>query len=152
MQRAGERERLREAITAFRRGVVPELVINFVRAAGDADFSLIHLAGLYVLDAGREPTLSEIAEATGRSVSATSRMVDQLVTRGLAKRREDDRDRRAKRVDITDAGRSLLRTFERDRAEVQLAVMEHLSAEEREVVHRAMTLLAEGARRRRDER
>jgi DNA-binding MarR family transcriptional regulator len=152
VQVSAERDRLLAALTAFRRSVLPELVVAFVRAAGEGDLSIVQVGTLYVLDTAGEPTLKQVAEATGRSLSAASRMVDQLVARGFAVRREDDRDRRAKRVQITAAGRAVLRTFEQERANVQLAVMEHLSADERDVVNQAMALLAEGARRRRDAR
>lgn len=85
----------------------------------------------------------------GRSTSATSRLLDQLVERGLISRREDEHDRRAKRVAITDSGRTLIATLERQRADAQITVMEHLSAEEQAIVTQAMTLLAEAGKRRR---
>ena len=86
-----------------------------------------------------------------RSVSATSRLLDQLVTRGMIHRREDERDRRAKLVAITEQGRALIATLEQRRAEAQISVMDYLSAEERVTVTRGMVLLAEAAQRRREQ-
>ncbi len=54
-----------------------------------------------------------------------------------------------KRVAITDSGRALIATLERQRADAQLNVMEHLSAEEQAIVTQAMILLAEAGERRR---
>jgi len=70
----------------------------------------------------------------------------------MVSRREDERDRRVKRVAITERGRTLIAALERERAEAQMVVMEYLSAEERAEVIHAMTLLAEvGLRRKRHE-
>ncbi len=130
--------------------MVPDFVLLLVRAAGDEDFSLAQLATLYLLERMGEHSVKQVAEVIGRSLSATSRLLDQLAKRGLVQREEDERDRRAKRVVLTDRGGELLRDLERERAGAQLAVMAYLSVEEREVVHQAMALLAKGARRRSD--
>lgn len=90
-----------------------------------------------------------MAELLGRSVSTTSRLLDQLVERDLLSRREDKHDRRVKRVAITESGRTLIATFEQQRAEAQLAVMQYLTVAEQADVTRAMTLLAEAGERRR---
>ena len=107
------------------------------------------LATLLLLDEENELTIKQVAEALARSVSATSRLLDQLVLRGMVSRREDERDRRAKRVALTDQGRVLIATLEQRRADAQLAVMEYLSAEERAQVTRGMLLLVEAGQRRR---
>ncbi len=103
---------------------------------------------LLLLDEEGELSIKQIAELLGRSVSATSRLIDQLVERGLVSRHEDEQDRRMKRVAITEQGRTFIATLERRRAEVQLVVMEHLSLEEQAVVAQAMALLAEASQRR----
>lgn len=116
---------------------------------GDFDFSLPQLATLLLLEEEEgEPTIKQVAELLGRSVSTTSRLLDQLVERNLVSRREDKHDRRAKRVAITQSGRTLIVTFEQQRAQAQLAVMQYLSVEEQADVTRAMTLLAEAGERR----
>ncbi|GAA3998761.1 MarR family transcriptional regulator [Allokutzneria multivorans] len=142
-------DRLAEEIGAVRRALLSEFLVSVVRGAGD--LQLVHVATLYVLDAGRTPTVKDLADHVGRSVSATSRMVEQLVARGLVGRREDTEDRRAKRVHLTDEGREFLRGFERRRAEAQLELMAYLSEEDQRTVARSTTLLAEAARRHRDE-
>jgi DNA-binding MarR family transcriptional regulator len=116
---------------------------------GDLDFSLPQLATILLLEEEGELTVKQVAEFLGRSVSTTSRMLDQLVERGLISRREDEHDRRAKRVASTERGRTLIATLEQHRAESQMAVMDYLSAEEQVDVARAMALLAEAGKRRR---
>ena len=102
-----------------------------------------------MLDEEDELTITQVAELLGRSVSVASRLLDQLVVRGMVRRREDERDRRVKRVTITEQGRTLVATLEQQRANAQLAVMASLSPEEQAEVTRAMVLLAQASRRRR---
>lgn len=126
-----------------------EFIFNILHTFGNFDFSLPQLGTLLLLDGEGELTIKQMSEVLGRSISATSRLLDQLVERGLVSRREDKHDRRAKRVAITDSGRILIATLERQRADAQIAVMEHLSIEEQAIVTRAMALLAEAGERRR---
>jgi len=149
MQLSAE-ERVAESIGAVRRHVVPEFALSLIQAAGDEDFSLAQLATLYLLEGGGEHSVKQVASTIGRSLSATSRLLDQLARRGLIGREEDERDRRAKRVTIHEQGRALLRSLERRRADAQLALMAYLTPEERALVDQAMALLAEAARRRHD--
>ena len=100
-----------------------------------------------LLDDAGERTIKDVAAAGGRSVSATSRLLDHLLRRGLLTRREDERDRRAKRIAITTDGRALIAALESRRTEAQLALMAHLSDAEQAEVMRAMALLADAARR-----
>lgn len=143
-----ERDRLAEDIGDFRRALLPGLILQLLRGFEGDEPSVIQIATLYVLDRPAAPTLRELAERVGRSVSATSRLVDQLVRRGLADRRADPGDRRVRRIVLTGNGADFLRRFERARANAQLQVMAYLTAEERELVTRATALLGEASRKR----
>ena len=143
-------EELGGYLWAFRRGIIREGLLSAVRSLGEADFSLTQVAALMLLEDGHERTIKQIGDALGRSLSATSRVVDQLVRKGLARRREDEQDRRARRAAITPEGRAFVGGIERRRAEAQLAVMAYLTPEEQIAVMRAMRLLADAARRRKD--
>jgi DNA-binding MarR family transcriptional regulator len=144
-----DNELLARSINQFRRTIIRDFIFVVVRTFEDFDYSLPQMATLLLLDEEGELTIKQVAELLGRSVSATSRLLDQLVVRGMITRREDERDRRAKRVAITERGRALIATLEQRRADAQIAVMEYLSAEERAQVRRAMALLAEAGRTRR---
>jgi DNA-binding MarR family transcriptional regulator len=83
---------------------------DLFEAVGVLDLTLTQIKLLHHLeDAERELTLKEGAELVHVSLPAASRMVDELVRRGFVTRVEDAEDRRMKRVDITDAGRSVTR-------------------------------------------
>ncbi len=143
-----DRERLLELVRTIQSSVVPPLV----RGTEERDVSLLHGAILQELDRGGEPTVRELAALMGRSVSRTSRLVDQLATRELAERREDPNDRRVKRVRISAAGRAVLDEMQQLRVAAQLRLWEHLAEDERATVIHAMELLAQAAWRYRDAR
>ena len=144
-----DRETLARSINQFRRAIVREFVFNILRTFVDFDYSLPQLATLLLLDEEGELTIKQVSEILGRSVSATSRLLDQLVERGMVSRREDQHDRRARRIAITEQGSKLIATLEKRRADVQIAVMEYFTAEERAEINGAMALLAEAGQRRR---
>ncbi len=144
-----DRETLARSINQFRRSIVREFVFSVLHTFVEFDFSLPQLATLLLLDEEGELTIKQVTEILGRSVSATSRLLDQLVERGMVSRREDEHDRRTRRIAITESGRNLIATLEQRRADVQIAVMELLTAEEQAEINRAMALLAEAGQRRR---
>ncbi|CAM3184179.1 MarR family transcriptional regulator [Stackebrandtia soli] len=51
---------------------------------------------------------AELASHLGVKLGTLTGIVDRLVRRGLVARREDERDRRVRRVALTDAGRQLI--------------------------------------------
>jgi DNA-binding MarR family transcriptional regulator len=78
-------------------------------AIGALDLSLTQIKLLGHLDeADRALTLKEAGERVGVSLPAASRVVDDLVRRGLLERHEDLDDRRMKRVSITADGRAVI--------------------------------------------
>ncbi len=83
---------------------------DLFEAVGALELSLTQIKLLHHLEeAERELTLKEGAELVGVSLPAASRMVDDLFRRGFVERHEDATDRRMKRVNITDAGRAVIR-------------------------------------------
>ncbi|NLE79995.1 MAG: MarR family transcriptional regulator [Rhodococcus sp.] len=74
----------------------------------DLSFSQVRM--LFVLSWNGDLPINELAERLSLSVAAAGRNVDQLVTQGLAYRREDASDRRIKRVSLSEAGRTVATT------------------------------------------
>jgi DNA-binding MarR family transcriptional regulator len=144
-----DHQMLARSLSQFRRAIVREFVFNILRTFVDFDYSLPQLATLLLLDEEGELTIKQVSEILGRSVSATSRLLDQLVERGMVSRREDQHDRRTKRIAITEQGSRLIATLEQRRADAQIAVMEYFSSAEQAEINRAMALLAEAGQRRR---
>jgi DNA-binding MarR family transcriptional regulator len=83
---------------------------DLFEAVGTLELSLSQIKLLqHFDDEPRELSLKQAAEVVHVSMPAASRMVDDLVRRGFAQRREDDDDRRMKRVCLTENGRAVIR-------------------------------------------
>jgi DNA-binding MarR family transcriptional regulator len=109
------------------------------RLAGEVDMSMSQLRSLFVLDArSEELAVNELAEAIGVSMPSAGRAVDQLLRAGLVSRREDEHDRRVKRVTITTAGRAALRQFTEAKRERLREFASELTEEERAALSDAM--------------
>ena len=144
-----EPDALHDSLVQLRHAVLRDGFLGAVRTMDDFELSVAQMATLMLLDAERGGTVGGLANDLGRSMSAASRLIDQLVRRGLVNRQEDDRDRRIKRIALTERGQELIGQVQRQRAEAQLAVMATLTDVERAEVMRGMSLLAEAAARRR---
>jgi len=70
--------------------------------SGDVTFARV--ISLFHLHHHDSQTIAELAEATGLSHAAASRMVDGLYREGVVDRREAAEDRRQKCVELTPAG------------------------------------------------
>lgn len=74
--------------------------------AGEHDLSVIQTRLLGVLR-DREPTMQELGRFLGLDKSSISGLVDRAERRGLVRRTPSVEDRRAVRVSLTEAGRTL---------------------------------------------
>ena len=106
------------------------------------------LAQLKTLDAldlyEGEPTVKELAERLAMSLPGMSRNVDDLQRRGLLERREDEHDRRMKRLRLTDDGRSVLQTVNDARLHGLEAFSAKLPADQRAALAAALAPILEG--------
>jgi DNA-binding MarR family transcriptional regulator len=82
---------------------------DLYKLLAEVDLSLTQLKLLHVLvECEAETSVKELAEALSMSLPNASRTVDGLLQRGLVERREDEHDRRVKRVGATRAARVLI--------------------------------------------
>jgi DNA-binding MarR family transcriptional regulator len=110
-----------------------------LQVAAALDLSLSQLRVIHTLDsADRALALHEVADRIGLSVAATGRAVDVLVRGGLASRREDDADRRVKRIAITGAGRDAVDRLHAARREGMARFVASLSEEQRDGLSEAL--------------
>jgi DNA-binding MarR family transcriptional regulator len=136
-----DHELLVQSMSEFRYLVFGRFAPSILRTFKDFDYSLAQVVSLFLLDEQGELTIKQVAGLLERSVSATSRLLDQLASRGMITRREDEQDHRVKRVAITEQGR----------ADVQIEMMEYLSPDEQADVVRGMVLLAKAGRKWREQ-
>jgi len=148
-EQTSDAEVLHRSLVQLRHAVMRDGFLEAIRTMDDFELSVAQMATLMLLDAEGGTTVSDLATDLGRSLSATSRLLDQLVRRGLVHRQEDEHDRRVKRVALSEFGGELIGRVQRQRTDAQLAVMSALTESERAEVMRGMALLAEAAGRRR---
>jgi len=83
---------------------------SFLGAVGELDLSLTQLKAMAFLErVEREVSVKDLAGELGLSLPAASRSIDGLHGRGLLERREDEDDRRMKRVQLTPEGSRTVR-------------------------------------------
>jgi DNA-binding MarR family transcriptional regulator len=119
---------------------------DLFEAVGSLDLSLSQIKLLHHLEEQpRELSLKEVAEVVHVSMPAASRMVDDLVRRGFAQRREDEDDRRMKRVCLTDGGRNAIRRLNAARLSGLDQFTKALTTTERRSLADALSRLLERA-------
>lgn len=97
--------------------------------------SALEVLGRLAAAAGQSMRLSELAAASGLSLSRISRIMDALEARALVERRRVAGDARAVDGHLTDAGLALVRRAQAFHfASVQRRFFEHLSGEEIELL------------------
>jgi DNA-binding MarR family transcriptional regulator len=106
------------------------------------------LAQLKTLDAlahcAASPTVKDLAERLSLSLPGMSRNVDGLLRRGLVARREDEHDRRMKRLTVTDEGRAVLEKVNGARLAGLHAFVETLPPAHRDKLADALATILEG--------
>jgi DNA-binding MarR family transcriptional regulator len=105
----------------------------------ELELSMTQLKMLFVLDgAEHELTPSELAKLVGLSPAATGRAVDALTRQGIVSRREDEADRRVKRLALTASGQEAVDRITAARHAGLLRLVEPLDPEQRAALSDAL--------------
>jgi DNA-binding MarR family transcriptional regulator len=88
-------------------------------------------------------SVGEIADRLGLSLASASRTVENLQRRGWIERREDEHDRRMKRVSVSGAGHEIAGRIAEARLQGLETFAASLSAEQRTRLHTVITDLLE---------
>ncbi len=110
---------------------------------GELDLSLTQVKLLHVLDAEPSVSLKHVGSCVGLSLPAASRAIEALHQRGLVERKEDEHDRRIKRVEVTEAGHDVVRRLNQARLAYLEQFAETLSERERKRLLGALAPLLE---------
>lgn len=117
---------------------------DLLRALDEVELSIGQFKTLAMLsDSHEEMSVKEVAEVMGLSLPAASRAVDGLVQRDYVERREDELDRRVKRVRIAPAGAVVIERIGAVRIEVLTRWLETLPERDRERLHKALAPILE---------
>jgi len=120
---------------------------DFRRFMEDTGLSFSHINILMRLFHGGNCGVSEIGEQMGITNAAASQNVDRLVQMGMIRRTEDQQDRRAKLLELTEAGRVLIEKGVDLRSKWIETLTDDLSPEEQELITSALILLTDAARK-----
>lgn len=125
-----------------------ELFALSVRAleAPDVDLAPSGLRALLVLDDVGTCTLGELADQLALSQSATSRMVDKLVTRRLIVRHTASEDRRRVTLAATAAGRRATSRLVGRRRDAITSIVDKMTPQDREQLRAGLEAFATAAR------
>jgi DNA-binding MarR family transcriptional regulator len=111
-------------------------------AIGEYDLSLSQLRALFVLEnSDHELAVNEIADRVGLSMAAMGRAIDAMHKSGLVLRREDEADRRIKRITLTEKGATAIERIGQARMAGIRTFVAKLSAQEREQLAAAVETL-----------
>jgi DNA-binding MarR family transcriptional regulator len=119
---------------------------HILGVAAGLDLSFSQLRALFVLaDCHDELAVHELAARLGSSMATAGRAVQALSRAGMVTRREDEQDRRVKRVRLAEDGRVLVAGFVHAHREAVRECVESLSDHEREQLSKALApILARG--------
>jgi len=120
---------------------------DFKRFMEDTGLSFSHINILMRLYHGGNCGVSEIGEQMGITNAAASQTVDKLVQMGMIQRTEDPQDRRAKLLELTEAGRALIEKGVDLRGKWIETLTDDLSVEEQEMITSALIILTKAARK-----
>ena len=123
------------------------LVAVAARSLADVadEVTLTQYRSLVVLAARGPQSVAAMADELSVTPSTVSRLSDRLVRKGLVRRREDRRDRRAVRLALTSAGRALVDAVtERRRTEIA-ALLDGIPSAEQRLLVQALQRLAQAA-------
>jgi DNA-binding MarR family transcriptional regulator len=112
---------------------------DLLKALDEVEVSVGQFKTLAMLsETHEEMTVKEVADAMALSLPAASRAVDGLAQRQYVERREDETDRRQKRVRIAPAGAAVMERVAAVRIAVLSRWLETLPERDRERLHKAV--------------
>jgi DNA-binding MarR family transcriptional regulator len=135
-------EQLADMMSAFMATAMKGSQANVFHVVEELDLSMTQFKILHILDGiDRELTPSELAQFVGLSPAATGRAVDALVRAGLVTRRDDDADRRVKRLTLTPTGTTAVNRITKARLEALANTVSVLDADQRDALAAALAPL-----------
>jgi DNA-binding MarR family transcriptional regulator len=135
-----------EVIRAWSEVFMQRSMRDFRKFMEETDLSFSQINILMRLLHGGNTGVSEIGDQLGVTNAAASQAVDRLVQMGLIKRTEDPEDRRAKRLALTQKGRSLIEKGIEVRSQWVEGLTDALTPEQQSMIISALTLLTAAAR------
>jgi DNA-binding MarR family transcriptional regulator len=135
-------EQLADQIARFLATAMRTSQTEVFQLVEELELSMTQLKILHILDgSGKELTPSELAQFVGLSPAATGRAVDAMTRAGLVSRRDDESDRRVKRLMLTAVGSDAVAHITAARLQGLTRIVEGLDPDERSALSKALAPL-----------
>jgi len=135
-------EQLADQIARFLAAAMRTSQTEVFQLVEELELSMTQLKILHILDgSGKELTPSELAQFVGLSPAATGRAVDAMARAGLVSRRDDESDRRVKRLALTAVGSDAVARITAARLQGLTRIVEGLGPGERAALSKALAPL-----------
>lgn len=95
-----------------------KVVERLAVVVSEENLSFSQVAALHVVDRENTVNVNEISNKLNLSMSATSRMIDELVKKGFIQRKEDQKNRRLKIISLTLNGEIFMNNLSVERVKI----------------------------------
>lgn len=111
----------------FTRILFSKVIERLAVVVSEEQLSFSQVAALHVIDREGIVNINDIATKLNLSMSATSRMIDELVKKELIERKENQENRRAKTLSLTLPGKKFMDNLSIERVKIIELSMQSLS-------------------------
>ncbi|SDY67425.1 DNA-binding transcriptional regulator, MarR family [Micromonospora pattaloongensis] len=139
------RERLVEEIMSAQRRLQVLFAYDRSDPLFNANVTVPQLKVLLLLFLRGPAAGQDLSRLLGVGLATVTGIVDRLVGNGLVSRREDPRDRRVRRVELTDEGHRLMETIITAGMERQRRLLDRLNEAQLRTVVAALTIMIDAA-------
>lgn len=105
-------------IERFTRILFSKVIERLAVVVSEERLSFSQVAALHIIDREKAVNVNDISNKLNLSMSATSRMIDELVKKELIQRKEDQDNRRAKIISLTSAGVKFMNNLSVERVKI----------------------------------
>ncbi len=105
-------------VERFTRILFSKVIQRLAVVVSEEHLSFSQVAALHIIDRKGVVNVNDISTSLNLSMSATSRMIDELVKKDLIERKEDQENRRAKTLSLTTSGKKFMDTLSIERVKI----------------------------------
>lgn len=105
-------------IERFTRILFSKVIERLAVVVSEEHLSFSQVAALHIIDRDKTVNVNDISNKLNLSMSATSRMIDELVKKELIQIKEDQDNRRAKIISLTPAGETFMNNLSVERVKI----------------------------------
>jgi DNA-binding MarR family transcriptional regulator len=109
---------LHSPIEKFTRALFSSVIERLAVIVSEEDLSFTQVAALHIIDREKNVNVNDIAGRLSLSVSATSRMLEELVKKSLIERKEDQKNRRVKIITLSSLGVEFMNKLSIERVKI----------------------------------